>query len=146
MASRNAETAARIANAFNERDWAAIKTAVSPDCVFSDPVQDHKGPEGFVDGYNNAWVSGFSDAQMTQIEIHDAGDTVVVEFVGTGTNDGSIGGLPPTGKHASQQICEVYRFDSEGKVVGGRSYYDQLGILAQLGRAERNGMGELHES
>lgn len=136
MASKNAETVARMASAFNERDWQTIRAAVADDCVFSDPVQDHKGPEGFVDAYNKAWVAGFSDARMTDVAIHDSGDTVIVEFVGTGTNDGPVADFPSTGKHASQHICEVYRFGRDGKVIGGRSYYDQLGILAQLGHAE----------
>jgi predicted ester cyclase len=137
MASRNAETAARIATAFNERDWKTIHAEVAEDCIFSDPVEDHKGPDGFVDGYNKGWVAGFSDAKMTNVVIHDGGDTVIVEFVGTGTNDGPVADLAPTGKRASQHICEIYRFGSDGKVIGGRSYYDQFGILAQLGHTER---------
>ncbi len=136
MASKNAETAATIATAFNQRDWETIRALIAEDCVFSDPAQDHKGPDGFVEGYNKTWVAGFSDAKMTDVVIHDAGDAVIVEFIGTGTNDGSVADLPPTGKHASQSICEVYRFGPDGKVIGGRSYYDQLGILAQLGHAE----------
>jgi|GEM_PF-1097192 steroid delta-isomerase-like uncharacterized protein len=137
MASKNADTATRIAEAFNKRDWDGIRTELADDCVFSDTIQDHKGPDGFVEGYNRAWVAAFSDAKMTDVVVHDSGDTVIVEFVGTGTNDGALGDLPPTGKHASQHICEVYRFGSDGKVIGGRSYYDQLGILAQLGHDEQ---------
>ena len=136
MASNNAEAAARMASAFNDRDWDSIRGAVADDCIFSDPVQDHKGPGGFVDGYCKTWVAGFSDAKMTDVVIHDGGDTVVVEFIGIGTNDGPLGDLPPTGKHASQHICEVHRFGPDGKVIGGRSYYDWLGILTQLGHAQ----------
>ena len=136
MDSKNAETAARIAVAFNDRDWEAIRAEVADHCVFSDPVQDHKGADGFVDGYNKGWVTGFSDAKMTDVTVHDAGDTVIVEFLGTGTNDGPFGDLPATGEHTSQHICEVYRFGPDGKVIGGRSYYDQLDILTQLGHAE----------
>ncbi len=136
MASKNAGTAQRIADAFNERDWETIRALVAEECVFSDPGQDHKGPNGYVEGYNKPWVEAFSDAKMTDVVIHDASDTVVVEFLGTGTNDGRLGDLPPTGRHASQFICEVYRFDPDGKVIWGRSYYDRLGILAQLGHVE----------
>jgi hypothetical protein len=96
MASKNADTATRIAEAFNKRDWDGIRTELADDCVFSDTIQDHKGPDGFVEGYNRAWVAAFSDAKMTDVVVHDSGDTVIVEFVGTGTNDGALGDLPPT--------------------------------------------------
>jgi predicted ester cyclase len=136
MRSKNADTAASIVDAFNERDWERIRSLVADDCVFSDPAQDHKGPDGFVHGYNKGWVEAFSDAKMNDVAIHDGADVVIVEFLGTGTNDGPLGDLAPTGRHASQQICEIYRFDRNGKVIGGRSFYDRLGILTQLGHAE----------
>jgi steroid delta-isomerase-like uncharacterized protein len=136
MTSGNCEAVTRMVAAFNDRDWDGVRAEVAEDCIFSDPTQDHKGPDGFIEGYNKTWVAGFSDAEMTDVMIHDAGDTVIVEFLGVGTNDGSVAGLPPTGKHASQRICEVYRFDSDGKVIAGRAYYDQLGVLEQLGHAE----------
>jgi hypothetical protein len=32
--------------------------------------------------------------------------------------------------------CEIYEFDADGKITGGRAYFDQYGLMVQLGRAE----------
>ena len=31
---------------------------------------------------------------------------------------------------------EIYHFNADGKIVGGRAYFDQLGLMTQLGHAE----------
>jgi ketosteroid isomerase-like protein len=89
-----------------------------------------------VSDYSKAWADAFSDASITDTVYHDAGDTVVAEFVGRGTNDGPLGPLPATGRTVALPYCEIYHFDADGKVAGGRAYFDQLGLLVQLGLAE----------
>jgi hypothetical protein len=32
--------------------------------------------------------------------------------------------------------CEIYSFNSDGKVAAGRAYFDQLTLLTQLGHAQ----------
>jgi predicted ester cyclase len=96
----------------------------------------HKGPQAFETGYAKPWFDAFSDAEVTEAQYHDAGDTVVAEFVGRGTNDGSFGPLPPTNRQVSHPFCEIYHFGSDGKIIGGRAYLDMYGMLVQLGHAE----------
>ena len=64
------------------------------------------------------------------------GDNVVVEMVVTGTNTGPMLGpdgemLPPTGQKTVLGLCDVMDF-KDGKVVGGRSYFDLDTIKRQL--------------
>jgi predicted ester cyclase len=49
----------------------------------------------------------FSDGKITNATYIDAGDTVVVQFISTGTNTGSFAGLPPTGRHVIFQFVEI---------------------------------------
>jgi hypothetical protein len=56
--------------------------------------------------------------------------------VGRGTNDGPLGPLPATGREVILPYCEVYHFNAAGKVIAGECYWDQLGLLRQLGVAE----------
>ena len=52
--------------------------------------------------------------------------------MGRGTNDGSIGPMPPTNRRVELPFCEIYHFGSDGKVIGGHPYFDMYGMLEQL--------------
>jgi SnoaL-like polyketide cyclase len=57
----------------------------------------------------------------------------VATFTVTGTHDGPLGPFPATGRPFTLELCELWRFDPEGRVVGGDLYYDQVSLLMQLG-------------
>ena len=63
----------------------------------------------------------------------DAGLTVVCTFAVAGTHDGPLGPFPATGRQFRLPLCELWRFDPSGRVVGGDLYYDQVSLLSQLG-------------
>jgi predicted ester cyclase len=137
MASKNVEAVQAEHAGFNARDWESIERLIADDCVFVDGSGVvHKGPQAFATDYAKSWFDAFSDAEVTQAKYYDAGDTVVTEFVGQGTNDGSLGPLPPTNRRISLPFCEIYHFGSDGKVIGGHAYFDMYGMLVQLGHAE----------
>jgi hypothetical protein len=58
---------------------------------------------------------------------------VVCTFTATGTHDGPLGPFSATGKDFALPLCEMWHFDSGGRVVGGDLYYDQASLLTQLG-------------
>ena len=59
--------------------------------------------------------------------------TVIAQFVATGTHTSTWRGIPPTGKRAVFSICDLFRFDPEGKVISEEAYGDRLSIMEQLG-------------
>jgi predicted ester cyclase len=68
-------------------------------------------------------------------ELHDLiaeGDTVVARLTISGTQNGTWGTLPPTGKRASFEEMVMLKFRG-GKVVWQRGVVDNLGALRQLG-------------
>jgi steroid delta-isomerase-like uncharacterized protein len=137
MASKNLEAVKAEHASFNARDWKSIQALIADDCVFVDGTGvAHKGPEAFAMNYAKNWFDGFSDAEVTEARYYDAGDTVVTEFVGTGTNDGPIGPLPASNRKVAIPFCEIYHFGPDGKVVSGNAYFDMYGMLVQLGHAE----------
>lgn len=137
MASKNVEAAQAEHAGFNARDWASIQRLVADDCVFVDAQGTaHNGPEAFVHGYAKVWADAFSDAEVTEAKYYDAGDTVVAEFVGRGTNDGALGPMPATNRSIHIPFCEIYHFDADGKINGGNAYFDMYGMLVQLGHAQ----------
>ena len=74
-----------------------------------------------------------ADIRITGPRYIDAGQTVVCTFTVTGTHDGPLGPFPATGKEFALPLCEMWHFESSGRVVGGDLYYDQVSLLTQLG-------------
>lgn len=137
MASKNAEAALRIHEAFNRQDLDALVAETSESITHTDHGRGAtmKGREE-LRNWMAAWIGGFSDGQTTDQQVHDAGDTVIVQFIGQGTNDGPLGPLPATGRHASLDFCQIYRFGPDGLVDVWDTYYDMLSLLVQLGHAQ----------
>ena len=140
MASKNVQAVQAAHAGFNARDWKSIQRLIAEDCVFVDGRGiAHKGPEAFANAYSKEWADAFSDGEVTEAKYYDAGDTVVAEFVGRGTNDGLLGAMPPTNRRIELPYCEIYHFDSDGKVIGGHAYFDNYGLLVQLGHVAADG-------
>ena len=137
MASSNVETVRAIHKAFNDRDWDTMKSKIAESCEWVDGRnQVHKGPDELTMNYSKPWADAFSDGKITEPRYYDAGDTVIGEFVGTGTQDGPLGPMPASNKSVKLPYAEIYHFDKSGKVSGGRAYFDAYGLAVQLGYAE----------
>ncbi len=137
MTSRNMDTFRQAHRAFNQRNFDDAVATMSEDVVYHDRArgETYRGRDGFKE-FMKSWVESFSDAKASEPTYHDAGDTVIAQFVGRGVNDGPLGSLPPTEKELNLHICEVLRFDDEGLVVSGNIYYDRLQMMTQLGHME----------
>ena len=134
MASRNVETFRAAHDAFNRRDFDGVIAPFTDGFTYVDqPRAVTLTKPQFKDVFMQGWVSSFSDAQVTQAEYIDGGDTVVCRFVGRGTNDGPLEGAPPTGRTMTLPFVEIMRFDPQGRITGGEAIYDQATILTQLG-------------
>ena len=137
MTSKNEQAVRASHQGFNDRDWDSMASLVADDCVFVDGQGNaHKGPDAFANDYSKGWADAFSDGKVTDAKYYDAGDTVVAEFVGRGTNDGPLGPMPATGRTVELPYVEIYHFGPDGKVVGGHAYFDMYGMLVQLGHVE----------
>jgi steroid delta-isomerase-like uncharacterized protein len=139
MASKNVQTALAIYESFNKRDLDGTVAAVAEDLVFENYGlgQTYKSRAELRDSFQD-WITGFSDGKATEPRAIDAGDTVIVQFVGKGTNDGPMGPFQkPTGRSVSVPFVDIYKFDKQGKIVAGETYFDMLAMLVQLGHAER---------
>lgn len=76
----------------------------------------------------------FSDFRLEIDDLAVDGDTVWLRMTGTGTNDGSFMGHPPTGRRMRIQVFDVLRV-VDGLVVEHWGVPDRLGALFQLGLA-----------
>jgi steroid delta-isomerase-like uncharacterized protein len=60
------------------------------------------------------------------------GDHVALTWIMTGTNTGSIGTMPPTGKSIKTPGVTIYQF-SNGKICGHSQVFDRATVMRQLG-------------
>jgi steroid delta-isomerase-like uncharacterized protein len=135
MPSRNVNTYRAGHEAFNQRDFAAMTRHYADNIAWSDHSQGRtfRTPDEFRDDFLPGWVTASSDIRITDPRYIDAGDTVVCTFTAVGTHDGPLGASLATGRRFALPLCEMWHFDSGGRVVGGDLYYDQVSLLMQLG-------------
>ena len=122
-----------IEEMFNKGNLDVADELFAPDYVDHDPAmpEDVRGPEGFKE-YVCAFRSAFSDLHI-QIEDQIAeGDKVVTRWRGTGTHDGDLAGIAPTGNRVTLSGMEIVRM-SEGELVEGWEGYDTMNMMRQLG-------------
>lgn len=80
----------------------------------------------------------FSDFHLQIEDLAVDGDKVWLRMVGSGTNDGSFMGNPPSGRRMRTDVFDVLRV-RDGKLVEHWGVPDRLGVLFQLGLAQPPG-------
>ncbi len=142
--AKNVEALAESHRNFNRGDLEACAQVAAEDVTHTDHARGitFRGRQEWKKEYLQGWKEAFSDARIDDPTYIDAGDTVIALATGRGTNDGSFGPFPPTGKEVAFRFCEVMRFNDEGKITSGEAFYDRMTILAQLGHVEEAPAGE----
>ncbi len=137
MAS-GAEMVARrlIEEGFNQGNLGVCDELASDELVeHQDFGPDHAaGAEG-VKAVIDSLRRGFSDFHLEIEDLAVDGDKVWLRMAGTGTNDGSFMGSPPTGRRMRTDVFDLIRV-RDGKIVEHWGVPDRLGTLFQLGLAK----------
>ena len=112
-------------------NFSVLDDLVHPSYVFRSPGQEVHGLEGLrgvIDGYRTA----FPDLKMTVHDLIVAGEKAVVSFTLTGTHQGDLMGIAPTGKEIEVSGMVLSRLE-DGRIVEEWEVLDQLTMLQQLG-------------
>jgi steroid delta-isomerase-like uncharacterized protein len=124
-------------DAINAQDPDSAAELVTNDSEFTElPTgRIYRGPDGVRENFQ-FWFGAFPDGKVEIRNLIGAGDTVVVEYIGRGTNTGPMqteqGEMPPTGKSVQLEFCDVVEVKG-GKIARGRSYFDSGSMMRQLG-------------
>lgn len=139
--SHSAETIVRrlIEQGFNEGDLAVADELISPDMAEHQNFGPHHaaGAEG-VKAVIASLRRAFPDFHLAIDDLAVSGDTVWLRMTGTGTNDGSFMGHPPTGRPMRTQVFDALRVEGH-QIVEHWGVPDRLGTLFQLGLAQPPG-------
>jgi steroid delta-isomerase-like uncharacterized protein len=106
--------------------------------TFSDPRYEivptgdvYEGAEE-VSRYFEETRAAFPDQRNELVALYHSDDAVIVEFDLMGTHEGSLRGIPPTGREFTCRTLAIFEFEGD-RIVCERVYFDSLTILVQLG-------------
>jgi ketosteroid isomerase-like protein len=121
---------------FEKNDIDAAVGACSEELETVDPgMGTVHGIEPFRE-YLETFKRAMPDARAIIEKQYESGDTVIVEGRFVGTHTGPLasedGDIEPTGKTVDLRFADFSRV-TEGKIASYHTYYDQVGLLTQLG-------------
>ncbi len=122
----------KFGEAVNSGNLSALRDIVAPDAVDHDPAPNQgMGPEGFIT-YFTELRTAFPDLKIAVEHMVADDDNVAFAYTVTGTHDGPLMGIAPTGRKIKARGMQITRF-KDGMQVERWGSSDQLGILQQIG-------------
>ena len=126
------------ARRFFEEIWSAgrldlVNELFSPGYVGhpSGKEEPVRGPAGVAD-YVGTLREGFPDLTVSIDDQVAQGSKVTTRWTASGTHQGELMGIEPTGRTATVTGITIQRFDERGQIVAGWTNWDTLGMLHQL--------------
>ena len=134
---RNKLTMQRFAECINTNDIKLAEELIADDAEFASLISPEKlyGGAGYLSVVSFMRKS-FSDIHWKIVDMAAEDDKVAVNWLCTGTHDGTFAGLAPTGKKFSFSAMNFYYFNDEGKIIndvaaqGLFALFESLGLLS----------------
>ena len=133
----NIRVAAENTKAMNAHDNARIRSFHGEGYQFQAPGLAGPVDEAARDTYMQQNWTAFPDLTFQTVQTIAQGDYVVMNWICTGTHDGPMttpegATVPATGRKATIPGSVTVAF-KDGKIVREDAYFDQMGMMAQLG-------------
>jgi steroid delta-isomerase-like uncharacterized protein len=125
----------RETEAWNAHDADGVAACYAEDAKLYDvglpePLRGRAAIRESVAGY----LAAFSDFHVVNLgEPIVSGNRAAQEWKVTGTNDGELMGIPPTGKSAITYGCGTAEFGEDGLIHRGGNYWNAAALMQQLG-------------
>lgn len=130
-ATTNAELVRWSFEQLNRRDVASLKQLWTDDTVERFPDRTCRGADEIAAYFEEA-LAGVPDWNMEIVGLAEQGDDVFVQWHLTGTHEGPLLGIAPTGKPISIDGIDHFVV-RDGKVVSNFVVVDQLQYARQIG-------------
>lgn len=117
-----------------------IDEIFAPDIVNHDPEGPLPSPQGAkgIRAFFETMFAAFPDFKAVIEEQIAEGDKVVTRKTVSGTHEGELMGVPPTGKRMEIPVIDIFRV-VDGKCTDHWSVVDQMGMMQQLGLLPAHG-------
>lgn len=124
----------RAYESLNTHDFEGFSQLLDPQVILIEPqLGNPVGRAAIVDA-QRSFISAFPDAHHVVEEVIEQGERTAARMTITGTHAGAWDGHDATGRRVRLAICVVTEWSAD-RVVTWQSYWDQLGLLEQLGVA-----------
>lgn len=122
---------------WNGENPAIADELVAPEYLIHDRAiaEELRGPELYK-ALADSTREIFPDMEFTIDDAISAADTVTLRWTMTGTHEGSLFDIQPTGDRVTLTAIEMNRF-ADGKLVETWTQSDMLGLVQQLGATVR---------
>ena len=120
-----------IDEVINKGNFSLLDELVQPNYVYRSPDQALDGPEA-LKGLLADYRLAFPDLNVKIEELVNGGDKVVISITLTGTHEGDLLGIPPTGKTVKIHGMILSHFE-DGKIIAEWEILDMLALFQQLG-------------
>ena len=132
MPEANEEVMRRfVEEVINNGDYSVLRDLFHPNYVYRSPDQELHGLEA-LKGLFTAYRTAFPDLNTEIDDLVVAGDKAVISFTLTGTHEGDLMGIAPTGEQVRVHGMVLSRFEDE-KIVEEWEILDMLAMFQQLG-------------
>jgi steroid delta-isomerase-like uncharacterized protein len=126
--------------AWNRGDAAGVVANMADDVIWRDvalgmPMQ---GP-GALEEAAQAYMTAFPDLHVKVTSFTVDGPRLAQEWTSTGTHQGELMGIPPTGRWVQTYGALVTTCDETGRVIEGAVYWNPLEMFRQLGLTDVTG-------
>ena len=132
MSETNKAVVRRLYEAFNTGNLSVYDELVGTNFVYREPMLGERRGVAGAKEIVNTYRTAFPDAKITINEQFADGDVVVTRWTATGTHNGKLLNIGPTGKRVTCTGILISRLQN-GKVVEEFENFDTLGMLRQIG-------------
>ena len=120
-----------IEDTWNKKNRSLIDEVIAPDYVGHNPGGDLHGLDGARQLYD-IYTTGFPDFNLAIEELMAEGDSVTVRWTFSGTHEGDLMGVPPSGNQVSVNAFGTFRITG-GKIAEDHLLWDTLSLMQQVG-------------
>ena len=134
MSETNKAVIRSFVSAVNAHNWDNLRILLVPHFIRrsnAGGTPEVRSAEELITYLKNEYVT-FPDAEETLLDLVAEGDSVAARSRFRGTQMGSIGSYPPTGKVLSATCLAIYRLE-KGRIAEAWAEWDNLYGLQQLG-------------
>lgn len=119
----------------NEGDIDGFAALLAGDFVEHEETPGFPPTKEGVREFFRMYRAAFPDLHMDAEDVLASGDKTVARVRATGTHQGDLMGIPPTGKHVDVQLIDIMKFDDAGSVREHWGVIDMMSMMQQLGVA-----------
>ena len=134
-AEQNKANDRRVIEGLNQGSVAVFEEVAVPNYVGHESSTTMQGREAYKQ-FLSAYLTAFPDLHFTIEDQVAEGDKIATRITARGTHQGSLIGIPPTGKQITVTRLYITRY-ADGKAEESWLNFDALGMLQPIKRKRR---------